>query len=378
MGKSKFRRQIYILNPNSNPEQLRAIPLSLKSHLIIVSTLVVLFNTAHSQQSKTDLSDRYKSETINRLADLITTHYVLPDKADIAVTALRSRLDSGEFDDVRDFQTFANRLTGTLDIIEDWHLAVNYYPDPIREDYDYRNPSDSEVATRENLLQRRNYGFEKVERLPGNVGLLELRDFFYEHPFSEETLSGAMQFLRHTEGLIIDLRENGGGQAELVQLLTSYLIEGRVLIGTTRYREGGKLVEHWSLEDLSGPQYSTSKPVYVLVSNRTFSAAEAFTYALLSLGRITVFGEKTIGGAHPTNNFRLDEHLMVRLPIAQSIDPRTNENWQYVGIQPDYEIESEMALDLAYRTMLEALVQDRDDTEAILEIKAVLGRLVER
>ena len=58
-----------------------------------------------------------------------------------------------------------------------------------------------------------NFGFEKVERLSGNVGYLDLRTFFtVDVPGAAETAVAAMNFLAHTSSLIVDLRRNKGGE----------------------------------------------------------------------------------------------------------------------------------------------------------------------
>lgn len=339
--------------------------------------LVMLCETAVSQEPSGQLTDSYKAEISQRVMDLLKSEYVLPDKALVAADEVQRRLDVGDYDEISDLQTFANRLTGTLDIIDDWHLGVNYYQDPIPQDYDFWNSSEEELEERSSLHKRRNYGIEKIERLPGNLGYIEIRDFFYESPHSEEAMESTMQLVEHTDGLIIDLRRNGGGHPDMVQLFISYLVDEKVLIGTNEYRENNRSVEYWTLDNVSGPRYSTSKPIFLLTSNRTFSAAEAFTYALQSLDRVTVYGEVTIGGAHPTENVRLDDHLMIRMPVAQSIDPRTGGNWQYVGIQPDHRVEADNALDVAYQTMLQVTLDTSVDTEASAEKEFVLRRLLD-
>ena len=55
-----------------------------------------------------------------------------------------------------------------------------------------------------------NFGFEKVERLPGNIGYLDLRAFM-PPMFVGETAAAAMTFLANTDAVIVDLRQNGGG-----------------------------------------------------------------------------------------------------------------------------------------------------------------------
>ena len=62
-----------------------------------------------------------------------------------------------------------------------------------------------------------NYGFLKVERLPGNIGFLDL-DFFADPDEGGDTAAAAMSFLAGTDALIVDLRFNGGGNSRMVAL----------------------------------------------------------------------------------------------------------------------------------------------------------------
>ena len=73
---------------------------------------------------------------------------------------------------------------------------------------------------------RTNYGVERVERLPGNVGLLELRAFF-DHDLGGDVVVAAMTLVAHAEALIVDLRRNGGSSPEMVALVSSYLFDDK-------------------------------------------------------------------------------------------------------------------------------------------------------
>jgi len=58
----------------------------------------------------------------------------------------------------------------------------------------------------------------------------------------------------------------------------------------------------------------------VLTSATTFSGAEELSYDLQQLGRATVVGEHTKGGAHPRHGLRLSPHLQATIPVARSIN----------------------------------------------------------
>ena len=83
-----------------------------------------------------------------------------------------------------------------------------------------------------------------------------------------------------------------------------------------------------------GTRYE-GKPVYVLTSKRTFSAAEEFTYNLKSLKRATIVGETTGGGAHPGGMQKVHEHFGVFVPSGRAINPITKTNWEGTGVAPD-------------------------------------------
>lgn len=75
--------------------------------------------------------------------------------------------------------------------------------------------------------------------------------------------------------------------------------------------------------------------VAVLVSGETFSGCEELAYDLQALGRATIIGERTRGGAHPVRAFRLTDDLEVAIPVARSVNTVTGGNWEGTGVTPD-------------------------------------------
>jgi len=102
----------------------------------------------------------------------------------------------------------------------------------------------------------------------------------------------------------------------------------------------------------------------VLTSAATFSGAEALGYDLQQLGRATVVGERTRGGAHPRRAFRIDAHLEATIPVARAVSPITGTNWEGTGIVPDVHVPADEALPTAYRMALERLRQHQDPATA--------------
>jgi C-terminal processing protease CtpA/Prc len=96
-----------------------------------------------------------------------------------------------------------------------------------------------------------------------------------------------------------------------------------------------------------GRRFGPDKPVYVLISRKTFSAAEAFAYDLKALKRVTVVGERSGGGAHPFEYRRVHPHFVLSLAEGRSINPITGGNWQGTGVEPDVAVPGERALEAA-------------------------------
>ena len=126
-------------------------------------------------------------------------------------------------------------------------------------------------------------------------------------------------------------------------------------------RETNSTREFFTTAEVEGRRYGNSKPVYVLVSNRTFSAAEEFTYNLKNLQRATIVGETTGGGAHPGGVRRITDHFGIWLPNGRAINPITKTNWEGTGIEPHIKAEAARALDAAHLDALKKLLATATD-----------------
>ena len=92
-----------------------------------------------------------------------------------------------------------------------------------------------------------------------------------------------------------------------------------------------------------------------MTSQRTFSGAEEFSYNLKNLGRATIVGETTGGGAHPVSGHRIDDHFMIGVPFAKAINPISKTNWEGTGVEPDVKVKAADALTTAQKLVMEKL-----------------------
>lgn len=90
------------------------------------------------------------------------------------------------------------------------------------------------------------------------------------------------------------------------------------------------------------------KPVCVLTSSRTQSAAEYFVYNLKMLKRVTLVGEKTAGHQHSGEFHRINDHFGMGIQqTAPPANPYPVKGWEVVGVEPDVKVSSTEALEVA-------------------------------
>ena len=90
------------------------------------------------------------------------------------------------------------------------------------------------------------------------------------------------------------------------------------------------------------------KPVYILTSSSTQSAAEYFVYNLKMLKRAVVVGETTAGHQHSGGFYRINDHFGMGIQdAAPPRNPYTVKGWEIIGIEPDAKVSRREALDVA-------------------------------
>jgi hypothetical protein len=306
-----------------------------------------------------EINSAVQTEIIESLIEKLHDNYVFPEVAETICESLSIHLENGDYADISEGSFFALALTEHLqEINQDEHLWVRYYPEPL-PDHQGSMLQNAERITefrQKGILE--NYGFHKLERLPGNIGYMDIRYFYRPTWGSGDTAVAAMNFLANTNALIIDLRKCTGGNAGMVALISSYFFQGEpTLLNSLYWRDEDFTQQYWTLPYVPGKSYG-DKPVYLLLSNTTFSAAEEFAYNLQTRQRATLVGLKTGGGAHPGSPFRLHPHFEAFIPIGRAINPVKNDNWEGRGVIPDIPVPQENALDTAYKMVLKSVIED--------------------
>lgn len=174
-------------------------------------------------------------------------------------------------------------------------------------------------------------GVREVRVLEGNVGYLRLSTF-YPLDLARPKLAAAFTLLADTDGLVLDLRQNGGGDDGSADLLVRTLLDTKIDAVQQLDRRGRRTPV--PLPPASLPAYL--KPLVVLIDRRTGSAAEFVAYSLQALGRARIVGTRSGGAAHMFGGpVLLPDGYQISIPDRQPINLRTGGNWERTGVRPD-------------------------------------------
>jgi hypothetical protein len=294
------------------------------------------------------------------LAGLVAERYVFPGRAAEISRFLENGLAEDRHAAVPDEQALATALTQDLQSLNgDKHLrllhSVAELPGPAGQAE--RGDEAAELAAMTAFAERTAGGIARAERLDGNVGYLDLRPLLFPPVVAGEAVAAAMTLIAPAEVLLLDLRRCLGGSPDMVAMVCSYLfgdepvhlidiIDRPAADGTAAVRQS------WTMPFTPGRRFGPDKPVLVLTSGTTFSGAEELSYDLQQLGRATVVGERTRGGAHPVERFPIRPHLQATIPIARAHSPVSGGNWEGTGVLPDVQVPAGEALGVAYQRAL--------------------------
>ena len=292
---------------------------------------------------------------VDAIAKTLNDKYVYPELAKTMEQSVRSHLARGDDKAIASGPELASALTLQLqEAGHDRHVRVEWVARtaPAGD----TKPDEEEKRARAQL-ERINCSFAKPERLAGNIGYIRF-DTFGRADQCGAKATEAFASLGDVDALIFDLRENGGGDVEMITYVESYLFATRTHLDDLYTREDNSTDPMWTNPDLPGKKYAT-QPVYILTAARTFSGAEAFAYELQSVKRATIVGEVTGGGAHPSRSFPLDEHFSLVVAVQRAINPVTKTDWEGVGVQPDVKVPAADALEKAKQLAADALANHR-------------------
>jgi hypothetical protein len=287
---------------------------------------------------------------VDGVAAAIEANYFDPKRATTIADGLRKSAKAGEFDRLTDRRDLASELSQRLRKL-DGHFSV---------DARYGGTQPRRPISRDEPLpeHRINHGFQRVERLAGNIGYIELSftsdiDFADRDSPARRSADAALALVRDADAVIIDVRRNGGGAPSMVGYLVSAFVAPDADVYNTFYSRKGTQSER---PKTPYPSPRLDVPLYVLTSGRTGSAAEAIAYTLQAAKRAQVVGERSAGAANPGDQFVTPQGYAVFVATGSPRNPINGRNWEGVGVTPDVATSNEQALTRARELALEKIL----------------------
>ncbi len=343
---------------------------------LAIASVVMMSAIAQPPSPDAKVSPAIRQAVIDSLAEKLSSNYVYPDVAASISSGLKERLRAGNYDGDIAAKAFADHLAKDLRSLgNDRHLRVTYDPSfqAPPDDAPQTKATQAELDDEKAWVDKGSAGIASVRRLPGNIGYIDLREFM-PADFAAQRYASAMELVSGASGLIIDLRQNVGGDPHAVSLFLSYFFaenDGRHL-NDIYWRKDGTTDQFWTFP-VVGPRYNG--PVYVLTSARTFSGGEECAYDFQTQKRATLVGAVTGGGANPGGPLALGHGFVAGVPSGRAINPVTKTNWEHVGVKPDVVVAPFDALKVAYKALLSEQVKAARNSGQKAKAEAIAARV---
>lgn len=206
-------------------------------------------------------------------------------------------------------------------------VMITIYRSSDGKAHDFTIPGQKvEIPTVEYKMLENHIGYVKVSRFHGMA--------YWQYVRAIQDLNS-----QEMEGLIVDIRDNSGGDLKITAMMLDYMLpEGEIFY--TEDRDGNVTNTYNST---GGDQFD--KPLAVLVNGNSASASEIFAGAIKDYGMGTIIGETTYGKGIAQNMFRFADGSAIKLTVSEFFTPNGN-NIHLVGIEPDVEVKLDVE---AYR-----------------------------
>ena len=346
-----------------------------KSLLLIVSGLAVamplMAAAAQQAQPAAQAAALDAGSVVSQVRKIIAERYVLPERRPALDAVLAEGLSSARYG-VTDPAVLAERINADLERVgRDRHLGFTLDPGQASILAARQNAAAPDHSGFERQVRAINHGITELRVLPGNIRYMAYDGFAWIGPESAAALETAMRFLVGGEAIIIDIRRNGGGDSDASQYLISHFMAPNQPL-YTYYRNGGAQTSRVSTLPKVPVGRVVGKPLYVLTSGSTASAAEEFAGSVAANRIGEVVGQRTAGAGFANDLVPIDGRFVLSVSTGRVVLAPTGRDWEAVGIAPTIPAKVSKALDTAHvhalrRVAATAPAGERARLEALAE-----------
>lgn len=347
--------------------------------VLLIFSIAISIRPMVLAQEKNTISEKEQSELLKIVCEKLEQLYPFPEVGKETSESILKNLNEGKYLKYTDPRMFALNVTRDLEnISQDKHLDLLYNPEMaaqmIKQD---KEEGVISLAALEAEAERwNNYGFKELKILDGNIGYMAL-SIFFSTKYAGKTAVATMNYFSNCNALIIDLRKNRGGWDDMVTLLSSYFFEteDNVIFGISRSTLDDSYYASMTSLYVPGKKLSDI-PLFILTSQSTFSAAEAFAHIMKHLNdKATLVGEKTGGAENPVEHLAINDQFVLRIPCWRKIYAFTDSRWEGEGVEPDIEVDADKALQVAHLEALKTLQKETTDDATKMKYQWVFDGL---
>jgi len=308
--------------------------------IIIALTLPLFLSACHDMPDYND--DPYGN--FDALAEIVGNRYCYFREKNIDWNEVTARYRTRISPDTHQLELF-DIMSEMLNELQDGHvnLSSSFNTSYYRKWWsDY--PQDFNLRTLQQYYLKFDYGTTTgimYKMMPDSIGYLYYPSF--SSPISETNLDYILAILYKAKGLVIDIRNNGGGTHTNIKTLVSRFIDHKINGGYIRHKTGP------APDDFSEPypiEYSPADPrrisyygpIIVLTNRSCFSAANDFVAVMKSLPNVRIAGACTGGGGGMPFSSELPNGWSVRFSASMLTDSEDRNTEFGIDPSPGFEV----------------------------------------
>lgn len=252
---------------------------------------------------------------------------------------------------------FSNPINKRL---QQLRYAIRFKMDKGQVEVKFQNPGGSEQTAKLDVVNEvQSFNFSSFSAgqpptalpvefkvLPSGYGYIKINSFLDNDVLSIQVWERAIKYFNDNKvpGVILDMRNNGGGSGWLADQMAAYFFDKETVVGNVAYYNKGSGSFYMDPGDQTSmipppANLQYSGPVVVVVGPACASACEFFSYDMTINGRATVVGQyPTEGAGGSVEDFMMPENIQVQLTIGRAVDAQGNIHLEGKGVVPTVKV----------------------------------------